>query len=71
MEERISGIENMIEEMDTLVNSKIPTQNIQEIWNIKKRPNLKIIGIEKEESQLKDKKKKIFSAKSEKKAFLT
>lgn len=68
MEKRISGIEDMIEEMDILakenVKSKKLTQNIQEIWDTIKRPNLRIIGIEKgEESQFKDP-QKIFSAKS-------
>jgi hypothetical protein len=29
------------------------TQNIQEIWDTMKRPNLRIIGIEEEDSQLK------------------
>lgn len=59
MEERIPDIEDMIEEIDILVkenvNSKKLTQNIQEIWGTIKRPNLRIIGIEKgEESQFKE-----------------
>ena len=42
MEERISGIEDMIEETDSLVkknvkNNKFLTQNIQEIWDTIKR----------------------------------
>ena len=57
MEERISGIEDTIEETDPSVKehvkfSKFLTQNIQEIWDTIKRPNLKIIGIG-EEFQLK------------------
>ena len=49
-DERILGIENTIEEMDTFVkenkSKKILTQNIQEIWGTMKRPNLRIIEIE-------------------------
>jgi hypothetical protein len=46
MEERISGIEYI----DTLVKEntkykKVLTQNIQEIWDTMKRPNLRIIRI--------------------------
>ena len=46
MEERISGTEDMIEEIDSSVkeNAKSKTllkQNIQEIGNIMKRPNLR------------------------------
>ena len=48
MEERISGIEDMIEEMDTLVKENVKsrkflTQNIQEIWNtiVERLPMLK------------------------------
>ena len=57
IEERISGIEGIIEEIDTLVkeNAKsktFMTQNIQEIWDTMKRTNLRIIGIEEEDSQL-------------------
>jgi hypothetical protein len=37
---------------------KLLTQNIQEIWDTMKRPNLRIIGMEEdEESQLQDPKK--------------
>ena len=51
MEERISGIENTREEIDTPVKenakyNKFLTQNIQEIWDKMKRINLRIIGIE-------------------------
>lgn len=58
MEERISGIEYTIEEMDTLIKENVKSkkfliQNIQKIWDTKKRPSLRIIKIEKEESKLK------------------
>ena len=58
MEERISSAENTIEEIDSLVKENIKsnkslTQNIQEIWNTIKRPNIRIIGIEEGEAQLK------------------
>ena len=58
-EERISGIEETIEEIDTPVKEnakykKFLTQNIQEIWDTMKRPNLRIIGIEEvEDTQFK------------------
>ena len=49
-DERILGIENTIEEMDTFVkenkSKNTLTQNIQEIWGTMKRPNLRIIEIE-------------------------
>jgi hypothetical protein len=50
MEERISGAENSIENIDTTVKEKAKykkplTQNIQEIQDTMKRPNLRIIGI--------------------------
>ena len=56
MEERISGVEDMTEEIDSSVKendkcNKRLTQNIQEIWKTMKRPNLRIIRIE--EVQLK------------------
>jgi chromosome segregation ATPase len=60
MEERISGAEDSIENMDTTIKEnakckKILTQNIQEIQDIMKRPNLRIIGIdENEDFQLKE-----------------
>ena len=57
MEERISSAEDTIEEIDSSVKENIKfneslTQNIQEIWDTMKRPNLRIIGIE--EAQLKN-----------------
>jgi uncharacterized coiled-coil protein SlyX len=59
MEERISGTEDTIENIYTSVkeNAKsknLLTQNIQEIQDRMKTPNLRIIGIEEgEDSQLK------------------
>jgi uncharacterized coiled-coil protein SlyX len=59
IEERISGAEDTIENINTTVKEnakckRILTQNIQEIQNTIKRPNLRIIGIgENEDSQLK------------------
>ena len=59
IEERISGAEDTIENIDTTVKEnakckKILTQNIQEIQDTMRRPNLRIIGIdEKEDFQLK------------------
>ncbi|KAL6065661.1 hypothetical protein STEG23_028022 [Scotinomys teguina] len=59
VEERISGIEDTIEEIDLSVKGntktkKVITQNVQQIWDTMKRSNLRIIGIEKgEEYQLK------------------
>jgi hypothetical protein len=58
MEERTSGAEDTIENMDTAIkeNAKCKrfiTQNIQEIQYTMRRPNLRIIGIEEtEDSQL-------------------
>jgi hypothetical protein len=57
MEERISGAEDSIENMDTTVKEnvkckkkkKILTQNIQEIQDIMRRPNIRIIGINENE----------------------
>jgi chromosome segregation ATPase len=48
IEERISGAEDTIENMDTTVKEnakykKLLTQNIQEIQNTMRRPNLRII----------------------------
>jgi hypothetical protein len=60
IEERMSGIVDTIENIDTSVkeNRKCKmfiTQNIQEIQETMKRPNLRIIGIEEsEKSQLKE-----------------
>jgi hypothetical protein len=59
MEERISGAEDSIENMDKTIKEnakckKILTQNIQEIQDTTRRPNLRIIGVdENEDSQLK------------------
>jgi hypothetical protein len=54
MEERISGAEDSRENMGTTIKEnakckKILTQNIQEIQDIMRRPNLKIIGIDENE----------------------
>ena len=54
MEERISDAEDSIENMDTIIKEnakckKILTQNIQEIQDTMRRPNLRIIGIEESE----------------------
>ena len=51
MEKRISGAEDSIENMDTTIKEnakckKILTQNIQEIQDTMRRPNLRIIGID-------------------------
>ena len=59
IEERISGAEDTIENIDTTIKEnakckKLLTQNIQEIQDTMRRPNLKIIGIEEsKDSQLK------------------
>ena len=58
MEQRISIVEDMTEETDTSIKENIESnkflaQNIQEIWDTMKRPNVRIIGIEKGKSQLK------------------
>ena len=59
MEERISGAEDSIENMNTTIKEnakckKILTQNIQKIQDTMKWPNLRIMGIEeKEDFQLK------------------
>ena len=58
IEERISGTQATIENIDTTVKEnakckKLLTQNIQEIQDTMKRPNLRIISIEdSEDSQL-------------------
>jgi hypothetical protein len=54
MEERISGAEDSIENMDTTTKEntkckKILTQNIQEIQDTMRRPTLRLIGIDKNE----------------------
>ena len=59
MEERISGAEDSIENIGTTIKDntkrkKILIQNIQEIQNTIRRPNLTIIGVdENEDFQLK------------------
>ena len=59
IEERISGAEDIIENIDTTVkenakSKKLLTQNIQEIQDTMRRPNLRILGIEEsKDSQLK------------------
>ena len=57
MEERISGIEDTTEEINSLVkenikSNKFLTQNIQDIWNTMKRSSLTIIKIEEGEKKL-------------------
>ena len=58
-EERFSDTEDTIEEINSLIKeqnkfNKFLTQNIQEIWDTVKSPNLRIIGVEEgEELQLK------------------
>jgi hypothetical protein len=54
IDERISGKEDTIENIDTKVkentkSKKLLTQNIQEIQDTMRRPNLRIIGIEESE----------------------
>jgi chromosome segregation ATPase len=54
MEERISGAEDSTENMDTAIKEnekckEIVTQNIQEIQDKMRRPNLRIIGIDENE----------------------
>jgi uncharacterized coiled-coil protein SlyX len=58
IEKRISGAEDTIENIDTTVKEnakckKLLTQNIPEIQNTMRRPNLTIIGTEEWRSQLK------------------
>ena len=59
IEERTSDAEDTVEKIDTIVKEnvkckKLLTQNIQEIQDTMKRPNIKMIGIEEsEDSQLK------------------
>ena len=59
IEERISDSEDTIEKINALVKenskfNKFSSQNIQEIWDTIKKPNLRIIGIDKgEELQIK------------------
>jgi hypothetical protein len=54
MEERLSGADDSIGNMDTTIIEnakckKILTQNIQEIQDTMRRPNLQIIGVDKNE----------------------
>jgi hypothetical protein len=54
MEERISGAEDSIENMDTTIKEnekckKILTKNIQEIQDTMRRPNLGIIDLDENE----------------------
>ena len=59
IEERISGAEDTIEEINSLIkennkSNKLLTENIQEIWDKMKRPNPRIIEVEEgEELQFK------------------
>ena len=59
IEERISNTKDTIEEINSLIkeqnkSKKFLTQNIEEIWDTVKRPNLRIIGVEEgEELQFK------------------
>ena len=59
IEERISGAEDTIENIDTTIKEnvkckKILTQNIQEIQDTMRRTNLRLISIdEKKDSQIK------------------
>ena len=51
MEERISESEDTIEKKNAQIkeiskSNKFSSQNIQEIWDTIKKPNLRIIGIE-------------------------
>ena len=57
MEERISGVEDTMEEIDVSVkenvkSKKFLTQTVQEIQDNMKRQNLRIIGIEEKEDSL-------------------
>jgi hypothetical protein len=60
MKERISGAEDSIDNIGTAIKEnakckKILTQNIQEIQETMRRPNLQIIGVDKNEDfQLKE-----------------
>jgi chromosome segregation ATPase len=60
IQERISGAEDTIENIDITVKEnakckKVLTKNIQEIQDTMRKPNLRIIGIkEREDSQLKE-----------------
>jgi DNA-binding FrmR family transcriptional regulator len=54
MEQRISGAEDSIENMDTIIKEnakckKILTQNIQKIQDAMRRPNLQIVAVDENE----------------------
>ena len=49
IEKRISGAEDTIENIDTIVQENLQTQNIQEIKDIIRRPNLRITCLEESE----------------------
>ncbi|KAL6038416.1 hypothetical protein STEG23_013310 [Scotinomys teguina] len=75
MEDRISNVEDTIEEIDSTVKENTKTkkaikQNVQEIWDTMKRPNIRIIGIE-EEKNTNSKARKTYSTKLLKKTFPT
>ena len=55
MERRTSNAEDVIKEIDSLVKENAKSNNLltQYICNTMKRPNLRIIGIEREDFQLK------------------
>ena len=58
IEERLSDKEDTTEKINSLIkeqnkSNKFLTQNIQEIWDTMKRPNLRMIGVEGENLQLK------------------
>ena len=55
IEKKISGVKDKIEVFDTSVKENVKSKevlmhNIQEIWNTIKRPNLRTIEIEEEDS---------------------
>jgi uncharacterized coiled-coil protein SlyX len=57
MEERISGAEDSIENISTTIKEngkckKILTQNIQDIQDTMRRPNLRIVGVDENEDFL-------------------
>lgn len=66
--ERLSGLEDTIEEMVTFIKENVKSKtylarkkNIQEIWDTMKRTNLKVIGIEEGNATLDNGTEKIFS----------
>lgn len=65
MEERTSGIEDMIKEMDSWLKENVKskkkiTKTIQKVWNSMKRPYIRIKGIEVLKKKPKSKAHKIF-----------